>query len=88
VCRETILRLLCLERITENCNGEAVCFEQIMYSVLIEKCDVEIKTGHDGLLCRRDQRAFNHDGYIGLTVNVKVKCSRYRPNWPRGWIEV
>ena len=56
-CRETILRLFCLARITEYLNREAFCFEQIMHSLLIEKYDIETKTSHDGLLSRRDQRA-------------------------------
>jgi hypothetical protein len=26
--------------------------------------------------------------YIIYYIYIKVKYSRYRPNWPRGWIEV
>jgi hypothetical protein len=25
---------------------------------------------------------------LACNIKVKVKFSRYRPNWPRGWIEV
>jgi hypothetical protein len=56
-CREKIVRLLCLARIAENFNREAVCFEQKVHGLLIEKCDNETKTGHEGLLSRHDQRA-------------------------------